>query len=206
MILMPKRLQMNAVPDDPDVKTLADEWSRYRWSKPPISTDYIFTCVLRWVSKYHGIGDVRIFSQVFLKDNNSTSCAPILLMIIYIVIVFVRLVLTYPLRCLYPSFYSQEGWVYKKGNRVGYNIISIRTISLFAYFTDITIYALGNTLWSSEIFWIIESHIGSLLRSSESIWNSILGTNHHHHHLQPHSLTHQILCSQSNLSTFHQIL
>jgi hypothetical protein len=43
-----------------------------------------------------------------------------------------------------------------KVNRVGYNMITIKTLSIFAYFTyiliDIIIYALRSTLWSSEIF------------------------------------------------------
>jgi hypothetical protein len=41
------------------------------------------------------------------------------------------------------------------GNRVSYNMILIRTLSLLAYFTyiflDIVIYALGSTPWSSGI-------------------------------------------------------
>jgi hypothetical protein len=41
-----------------------------------------------------------------------------------------------------------RGWGYKEGNRVGYNMIPIRTLSLLAYFTyisiDTSIYALGN--------------------------------------------------------------
>jgi hypothetical protein len=64
-----------------------------------------------------------------------------------------------PLRCLYPSFYIQGGRGYKEGNRVGYNMIPIRILSLLAYFTyifmDIIIYALGNTSWSSGIFWMV---------------------------------------------------
>jgi hypothetical protein len=47
---------------------------------------------------------------------------------------------------------------YKEGNRVGYNMIPIRTLSLLAYFTyisiDIILYALGSTSWSSRIFWM----------------------------------------------------
>jgi hypothetical protein len=57
--------------------------------------------------------------------------------------------------CIYPSFYIQEGRDYKKDNRIDYNMISIRTLSLLVYFTyifmDIIIYALGSTSWSSEI-------------------------------------------------------
>jgi hypothetical protein len=59
--------------------------------------------------------------------------------------------------CLYPSFYIQGGRGYKKGN--GYNMFSIRTLSLLAYYTfifiDIVIYTLGSTPWSSRIFWMV---------------------------------------------------
>jgi hypothetical protein len=34
-------------------------------------------------------------------------------------------------------------------------MITMRAISLLAYFTDITIYALRSTLWSSRILWIV---------------------------------------------------
>jgi hypothetical protein len=61
--------------------------------------------------------------------------------------------------CLYPSFYVQGGRGYKEGNRVSYNMIPIRTLSLLAYFTyiltDIITYALGSTSWSSGIFWMV---------------------------------------------------
>jgi hypothetical protein len=57
---------------------------------------------------------------------------------------------------LYPFFYIQGGRGYKEDNRVGYNMIPIRTLSLHVYFTyifiDIAIYAMGSTLWSSGIF------------------------------------------------------
>jgi hypothetical protein len=53
-------------------------------------------------------------------------------MAIDVVVVLLRLL---PLGCLYPSCY-----------RVSYNMISIRTLSLLVYFTDIVIYALENTL------------------------------------------------------------
>jgi hypothetical protein len=57
-----------------------------------------------------------------------------------------------------PFLYPRE-WGYKEGNRVGYNMIPIRILSLFTYFTyifiDIIIYALENMLWSSEIFWMV---------------------------------------------------
>jgi hypothetical protein len=63
------------------------------------------------------------------------------------------------LGCLYPSFYIQGEPGYNKGNRVGYDMISIRTLSLLIYFTyiliDIIIYALRNMSWSSGIFWMV---------------------------------------------------
>jgi hypothetical protein len=63
------------------------------------------------------------------------------------------------LRCIYPSFYIQGGQDYKEGNRVGYNIAPIRTLSLLVYFThifiDIIIYVLLSTLWSFGIFWMV---------------------------------------------------
>jgi hypothetical protein len=36
--------------------------------------------------------------------------------------------------CLYPSFYIQGGPGYKEGNRVGYNIIPIKTISTCLFY------------------------------------------------------------------------
>jgi hypothetical protein len=61
-----------------------------------------------------------------------------------------------PVGCLYHSFYIQRGRGYKEGNRVGYNMISIRALSLLAYFTyiliDIIIYVLQSMSWSSKIF------------------------------------------------------
>jgi hypothetical protein len=58
--------------------------------------------------------------------------------------------------CLYPAFYIRGGRAYKEGNRAGYNMISIKTLSLLAYFTyifiDITIYSLESMPWSSRIF------------------------------------------------------
>jgi hypothetical protein len=54
-----------------------------------------------------------------------------------------------PFGCLYPSFYIQGGRGYKEGNRVGYNMIPIRTLSLLTYYTyisiDIIVYTLDNT-------------------------------------------------------------
>jgi hypothetical protein len=73
------------------------------------------------------------------------SCVLVLLMAIGIVVVVVLVPLGVPLTLLlYP-----RGRGYKEGNRVDYNIISIITLSLLAYFTyifiDIIIYALGST-------------------------------------------------------------
>jgi hypothetical protein len=55
------------------------------------------------------------------------------------------------------SFYIQGGRGYKEGNRFGYNMIPIRTLSPLAYFThvsiDIAIYVLGNMLVPSRVFW-----------------------------------------------------
>jgi hypothetical protein len=81
------------------------------------------------------------------------SCLLVLLMAIdMIVVLLVRVFYG----GLYPSFGIQGGGGYKEGNRVGYNMIIIRTLSLLVYFTyifiDIIIYALGSTPLSSRIF------------------------------------------------------
>jgi hypothetical protein len=69
---------------------------------------------------------------------------------------------------------------------VSYNMILIRTLSLFSYFTyifiNIIIYALGITPWSSRIFWMVGrvialSHRGPLLGPSESKQGGTPGTN-----------------------------
>jgi hypothetical protein len=48
---------------------------------------------------------------------------------------------------------------YKEGNRLGYNMITIKTLSPLAYFTyifiDIIFYAMESTSWSSGIFWMV---------------------------------------------------
>jgi hypothetical protein len=48
---------------------------------------------------------------------------------------------------------------YKEGNRVNYNMITIRTLFLLTYFTyifiDIIIYVLRSMTWSSRIFWMV---------------------------------------------------
>jgi hypothetical protein len=70
-------------------------------------------------------------------------------MAIDMVVVVVGLILTSPLWVPLPLLLYSRGRGYKEGNRVGYNMISIRTLPLFAYFTyifiDIIIYALGST-------------------------------------------------------------
>jgi hypothetical protein len=75
-------------------------------------------------------------------------CVLVFLMAIGVVFEVVDLSLV---GCLYPSFYIQGGRGYKEGNRVGYDMIPIRTLSLLANFTyisiDIIIYALGSTSW-----------------------------------------------------------
>jgi hypothetical protein len=58
-----------------------------------------------------------------------------------------------------PLFSYPRGQGYKEGIRTGYNMISIRTLSLVTYFTyifiDIIIYALGSKPWSSGIFQMV---------------------------------------------------
>jgi hypothetical protein len=69
------------------------------------------------------------------------SCVLVFLMAIDIIVLLVG--------CLYPLLLYSWGRGYKEGSRVGYNMISIRILSLLAYFTyifiDIMIYALGST-------------------------------------------------------------
>jgi hypothetical protein len=84
-------------------------------------------------------------------------------------------------RCLYLSFYILSGWGYKEGNQVGYNVITIMTLSLLAYyiyiFIDI-ILCLGEHI---TVFWNLlnggPSHREPLLGSSESLWDGTRGTN-----------------------------
>jgi hypothetical protein len=63
------------------------------------------------------------------------------------------------LGCLYSFFYIQWGKGYKKANRIGYNMIPIKTLSLPTYFTYIfiyiIIYALESKPWSFRIFWMV---------------------------------------------------
>jgi hypothetical protein len=89
-------------------------------------------------------------------------CVLVLLMAIGVVVVCCRLLDMSSLvshgvpvlLLLYP-----RGKGYKEGNQVSYDMIPIRTLSLLAYFTyisiDIIIYALGSTSWFSGIFWMV---------------------------------------------------
>jgi hypothetical protein len=80
-------------------------------------------------------------------------------MAIGVAIVLVELVLTCPLGVFLPLLLYPRGQGYKEGNRVDYNMIPIRTLSLLDYFTyifiDIIIYNLGSTPWSSRIIWMV---------------------------------------------------
>jgi hypothetical protein len=77
-------------------------------------------------------------------------------MAIDVVVVSVGVVFTCPLGVPLPLLLYPRGRGYKEGNRIGYNMIPIRTLSLLAYFTyiliDIIIYAWGSTPWSSGVF------------------------------------------------------
>jgi hypothetical protein len=102
-----------------------------------------------------------------LEDNSHSSCVLVLLITIGIVLKLS------PLWCLYRSFYIQGRSGYNESNRVDYNMIIIRTLSLLTYFIyihiDIIFYALGSTPSHSEL----------LLRSSESMRGGTTGTNPH---------------------------
>jgi hypothetical protein len=71
------------------------------------------------------------------------SCVLVLLMAIVVVLFVVLLGGSST-----PPFVFKWGQDYKEGNRVGYNIIPISSLSLLAYFTyifiDIIIYTLGS--------------------------------------------------------------
>jgi hypothetical protein len=88
-----------------------------------------------------------------LEDNSPTSCVLLLLMAIDVV-------LPCPLGLPLPVLLYPRGLNYKEGNRVGYDMVPIRTLSLLACFTYISIdmisYALGTMSWSSGIFWILD--------------------------------------------------
>jgi hypothetical protein len=100
-------------------------------------------------------------------------------------LLFVGLVLTSSSCLLWVSSSScllyPRGRGYKEGNRVGYNTISIRTLSLLVYFTyifiDIIIYALGAHHGPLESSRCGLSHRSPLLGPSESMRGGTLGTN-----------------------------
>jgi hypothetical protein len=73
-----------------------------------------------------------------LEDNSHKS---------YVLVLLMGIVLSFYCGVRLPSFYIQGGRGFTKGNRVSYNMIPIRTLSLLAYFThifiDIIIYAFG---------------------------------------------------------------
>jgi hypothetical protein len=100
-------------------------------------------------------GDTRIFRQV----RTSWRIIALRHVFLYCSWQLVLCFLVVPWGCLYPSFYIQGGRGYMEGNRVGYNMIPIRTLSLLVYFTDISIdiniYALERMTWSSGIFWMV---------------------------------------------------
>jgi quinol-cytochrome oxidoreductase complex cytochrome b subunit len=78
-------------------------------------------------------------------DNSPTPHVLVLLMAIGVVVVVVYL--SFVGASTPPFISGGGGWGYKECNRVGYNMILIRTLSLLAYFTyisiGITIYTLG---------------------------------------------------------------
>jgi hypothetical protein len=96
------------------------------------------------------------------------------------------MVVTYPLGVSLPLLLYLRGRCYKKCNRVDYNMIPIRTLSLLTYFTyifiDIIIYALGarhgplkSSGWWDELY-------RTLFRPSESMRGGTMGTNPRQHH------------------------
>jgi hypothetical protein len=85
----------------------------------------------------------------------------------------VALVLVIDLGVPLPLLLYQGGRGYKKGNRVGYNMISIRTLSLLTYFTYMTICALGSSSWSFEIFSMMDRVISDLSLGHLSPWGVV---------------------------------
>jgi hypothetical protein len=82
--------------------------------------------------------------------------------------------------CIYPSFYMQGGRGYKKGNRVSYDMIPIRNLSLLAYFTYIIIVLLSMP-WEAHhgpqnLLDGGQSHNRHLLGPFESTRGGTLGT------------------------------
>jgi hypothetical protein len=80
-------------------------------------------------------------------------------MTIGVVVESIKIVFSCPLLVPLPLLLYPRGQGYKEGNRIGYNMISIRTLSLLIYFTyipiDIIIYALWSKPRSSRIFWMV---------------------------------------------------
>jgi hypothetical protein len=84
-------------------------------------------------------------------------------------------------RFIYSSFDIQGVRGYKQGNRVGYNMISIRALSQLIYFTYIFIHIIFYALGARH--GLLDggpSHSGPLLRPSESLQSGISGTNPRH--------------------------
>jgi hypothetical protein len=103
-------------------------------------------------------------------------------------LLFVKIVLTSsssPLGLPLPLFFIQGGRGYKEGNRVGYNMIPIRTLSLLAYFTHIYIYIYNYLLLGEHVMvlWNLldgeSSYSRPLLRPFESMRGGTPSTNHH---------------------------
>jgi hypothetical protein len=86
-------------------------------------------------------------------------------------------------RCHYPSIYIQGGRCYKEGNRVGYNMIPIRTLSLSTCLFYIYVYRYYylHLTEHAVVLWNVldggPSHSGPLLGPSESMRGGTLGTN-----------------------------
>jgi hypothetical protein len=92
-------------------------------------------------------------------------------------LLFVRVVPIPPLGVPLPSFYIQGGQGYKEGNRVGSNMIPIRTLSPLAYFTyifiAINIYALGSMTSTFGIFWMVSQVIADPFLGLPSLWGLV---------------------------------
>jgi hypothetical protein len=92
-----------------------------------------------------------------LEDNNPMPYVVVL----FVAIDVVGVVVTCPLGVPLPLLLYPRGRGYKEGNRVGYNIISIRTLSLLTYFVnifiDIRIYDLRSHEPLESSGWWVES-------------------------------------------------
>jgi hypothetical protein len=73
--------------------------------------------------------------------------------------VMVVLLVHVPLGVPLPLLLYPKGQSYKEGNRVSYNMITIRTLFLLTYYTyifiDIATYVLGSTPWLIGNFWMV---------------------------------------------------